>query len=293
MISDKILNKIEFELKGKPSGFQLIGKGFNYDVYKFCIENNYYVLRLQKRATYDFSPIEFKLLKHLNGAFSPKLLIYDSGELAGFPFMVQCFIDGNQIDELNVNLVGILKKTIETIHEKTKQVPRYLNIKDYYYEIYKEKFGDLFNSELIPEIPVKSKVIKLADILHLKLDNLSQQEPQFECLIHGDLNPTNLLWKNDEVYLIDWELSRYSIPAIEYGAMIYCHARNEKLFAETLNLFDNNDIDMILTAFYLRLLDSLCWRIKYIQQNSLIKDIYDQQMIYLYMDLDKIHYPSI
>lgn len=34
--------------------------------------------------------------------------------------------------------------------------------------------------------------------------------------------------------------------------MIYCHARNEKLlFTEILNLFYNNDIDMIIAAFYL------------------------------------------
>lgn len=291
MIPEKIFIKIEMDLKGKPDDFQLIGKGSNYDVYKFTVNSNLFVLRLQKRAIYDFSPNESKLLQQLNGVYAPRLLIYDSGELVGSPFMVQEYINGVHIKNLEISHIETVKNTIEQIHFNTKQKPRFEKIKCYYDEIYKEKFGSRFNQIHETDIIKKSTINKLSDSLHSSLDNISDLPVDHECLIHGDLNHANLIWQENCVFFIDWELSRYSIPAIEFGGMIYCHGKSKLLFDNILSLFAEDNRMLIIAAFYLKLLDSICWRINYLSQTQFTKQEYEKQMFDFNRDLEKGTYP--
>jgi len=292
LIPQQICTKIELEMNGTPSNFEIIGKGSNYDVYKFSLNNSFYVLRLQKRVTYDFSPVESKLLIKLNGSFSPKLFIYDSGKTVGFPFMVLSFIDGKHLADLNAEQLKIVLKTIKQVHESTKQNLRHPELKDYYIEIYKEKFGNKFIPDTSTETNISSQMASLADKLHNKINSLPSTATSFECLIHGDLNPNNLLWVNNNVYFIDWELARYSIPAIEYGGLLYCNGKNKEIFNHVLSFFNNDEKELIVTGFYLKLLDSLCWRIKYLKQIKLNKEEYEYHLSEFNHDLEKSNFPN-
>lgn len=107
-----------------------------------------------------------------------------------------------------------------------------------------------------------------------------------------ELNPNNLLWQNDSVFFIDWELSRFSIPSIEFGGMLYCNGKNKEVFNNILEFFGNDEKELVLAGFYLKLLDSLCWRIKYLKQIKLNKEEHEYHLKEFYHDLDKIDYPK-
>jgi Ser/Thr protein kinase RdoA (MazF antagonist) len=283
---------IESEFKSKPSGFTLIGKGSNYDVHRFNVDDKPYVLRFQQRATYDFSPVESKLLTQLNGEFAPKLFIYDSGNLAGSPFMVQSFVEGEHITDLNIGQLKIVKDSISKVHEKTKRKIPSRIIKEYFFEFYCEKFCNGIIQNISVEKNVKDQVYHLAGKYLESFDAMKPVVIESECLIHGDLNHTNLLWKNNAVCFIDWELARYSIPSFEYAIIAYGHGKSKELYQGILDLFNNDEKKIIQTGFYLKLLDALSWRLKYMHQIILSKDEFEQQLLYLSRDLEKINYPD-
>lgn len=76
-----------------------------------------------------------------------------------------------------------------------------------------------------------------------------------ECLIHGDLNHSNLLWKNEEPVFIDWEVSRYTIPEFEYGGICYCHGKSPQMLNDILDIFDQNPL--VKTSLALKTADSV------------------------------------
>lgn len=289
-IPEIVLKKIEDELKDKPTGFHLIGKGANYDVYKFTLNDRVLVLRIQMRAFYDFSPVESRVLKELDGMNAPELLFYDNGNSCGSPFMIQSFIEGNIVNNLNMEQVEQVVLKISQIHDKTSKKPRFSRIKDYYDEFYKEKFGNQFDPRVLSNMVDKNTISRMTDTLHYRLKNISEIPADFECLIHGDLNQNNLIWQENSVSFIDWELSRYSIPEIEFGGLLYCHGKDRTLFHNILNLFSQATQPLIVTSFYLRLLDTICWRVKYLKETKFSKQEYEEQISYFNHDLDKFNY---
>lgn len=148
---------------------------------------------MQKRVTY---------------GFSPELLMYDSGDLVGSPFMVLGFIAGIHVTNSDTLQLKTVITSIHQAHAATTQKRRHSDVKDYFREIYAEKFGETFIPDSTIAADVSLQIVKLADKLHSKMKSLPLSPSTFECLFHGDLNPNNLLRHNESVYFIDWEPAR-------------------------------------------------------------------------------------
>ena len=164
---------------------------------------------------------------------------------------------------------------------------KYNDYKQYFIEIYEEKFGS--GIEELRNYVEFDSIVEHLDNLQNRILHIQELKEFSECLIHGDLNYSNLLWQDGSVSIIDWELSRFSVPEIEFGGLLYCYSNNLKDFRKFISFFKEN-IYEIVTAFYLRLLDVLVWRIKLINVLELGTAERERQSSYLNRDIEKLEF---
>jgi len=286
-MNPRIKEKIEHKF-GKLAQIVQIGTGSNYDVFRFVAAGKTYVLRVQKRAVYDFSQYEAQVLQSLSGLYAPEFFCLDEDAVSQEKFMVIAYVDGEIRETLSLDDVILVVDRVKEIHQRFTQAGQFPVARDYFQKIYQEKFGQGIDVMDRSDWLEKSKFPEFLSVVRQLIASTSEVQVQKECLIHGDLNHTNILWCNGEPRFIDWELSRYTIPEFEFGGICYCHGKSVEMLKSILGLFDNDPL--VLTSLALRTADSIFWRIKWLLEVELIEEDFQQQRRYFDLDLQKMNF---
>jgi aminoglycoside phosphotransferase (APT) family kinase protein len=280
--------KIEEIVEEKIVSITKIGSGVNNAVYLLEMRNKKYALKIRERGLYDFFENESKALKIMDGYIAPKIYHYDVSNPIN-KFMLIEYISGLPIKSISEIGIDELVALVMNVHQRTKR--KKSHVKNLNSDLQAYLDDKCYSS--IPELQKISfskthELIKTCDTVLERAGKLCYSDPEYEVLIHGDLNVTNII-KDDagQWRLIDWELSRYTQVETEIAALIWAHSKNEK----DIEKFINSDLCagkkiIILIMTLARGLDVSTWRTKWI--NSLAKN--DEKLPFYHSELEEDWY---
>ncbi len=266
-----LLANIEIELDCKILSYIILGSGEHNINYLLKSSKGPFVLRIYANTQFDNALKEYKILKKLDGKFSPKVLYLDmSKRFIKQNYMIQEFIEGKTLQKFDkksiVKAANLLKEVHKIVDLRTKR--SWKNLITFWTEnniLKNSKFlGDTFNEEIKS---LHSKVIqKLTEIIPL----VSKYERT--SLTHDDIVPENFIEKkNGELVLIDWELACFDYFFFDFGSILAESNLSkdlEDLFLKTYGFGrDSSEKKIIKAVNCSRILSLIGWLIERIALN--------------------------
>lgn len=201
--------------------------GITNTIYKIETTSGLYVIKVINKSNIDRNP---NLLLNIENSEEIALVAKENGinsivaiklnnnyinKLSDIHFIVYEWCDGNVLlsKELNVEHMKVAARALANLHkikiennivqDKFKKIDFI-----YYYELLKDNNEDCYNY-------FKQNINKLIVIYNEVFDNYNKLTDQLS-YIHGDYNRKNLLWKNYQLHIIDWETASISNPSIDF-----------------------------------------------------------------------------
>lgn len=237
--------------------------GLNNNNYLINYYNNKYVLRIPNKNNIDFAH-ENIILNLVNSKFITPSIIYHNKESG---ILLSKYIENSQIDEKtpdNINFMRELTKTLKTLH----------NLKC-------ERLFDPINEIKINISKLKEinyNFIVNIDLIINKLDEISLRvkEDVILGLCHNDLNPSNILYSNHKVYLIDFEYSCMCDIYFDLATFCWLLTDTQKnMFIENYFGYTSNTIKNKLNDYlFIVKLNNAIW--------SINKHLYETNKLYDY-----------
>jgi tRNA A-37 threonylcarbamoyl transferase component Bud32 len=233
-----------------------IKEGFRHNVYKVRLENKKYgILKLYKNewpdkvkrcvnelTAYSIFEDEINLPKIIDYKISPSktylLLEYIEGITLSEKLKV------GACDDLLANSAKILYK----IHSTKEQIGDVVDGTHFLSEI-TENINHMSTST--EKVILKQLISKMEKTLLKIFENSSFS------LTHGDFKPSNLIVKNGEIYVVDWENFCYSIPYLD---LLEFYKLPEQYSSKFLNEYESMHgskvkkflLDVLLDAYWIR-----------------------------------------
>lgn len=229
------------KLSHKESGIEisLLKGGFSSDaLFKINLYGKKYVLRfmgdnhsLEQRKIISTS-FEWA---GLNG-FGPKNYLTDQDQYA---FILSEFSEGRTLnleDTENTKILEALGIILSKLHKAAAP-------KENYQEFSQFTFGQKWYQTAAAE---KGKIIGpsvLTDAYKnwMKINDGVNQEPIKKSMLHNDPNLRNILWNNDKITLLDWELAGIGDPIKEIAHVCAWYGINDKLTKSFLTSYYNRE----------------------------------------------------
>ncbi len=208
----KILSRIiEKEFKTDKFEFNEVSNKGNASVFIVKIKSSIFVVRLtNKPYSLPNNAHALKLLEELN--ISPKLIVLD--KIDTFEYSIETYLFGKNIKDNSID-ISKLADLILKFHTIKSSKSGFLNsLNKDYSEFCKNEFILKYSTKF------KEKVKNGDEIINYLLENISK-EPKFT-LLHGDLNPDNILLNDNRYNLFDFEGSIYGEKEYDIG---YLHFR--------------------------------------------------------------------
>ena len=207
----------------KNDNFQVIYKG----LYSTCFKNNEFVIKTLNFENSPESEYEISYTTHnanvskrrvFGFSKSPSIIVYD-------------YLDGEILNKTNLNI-----SHFNSICEYIKKLQQISTKKFKPWNKYRDDCIQVLSNY----IPNSNKEIEML------------KTSKCECVIHGDINPNNVLCNNNEVFIIDYENSSIGPSWWDKNYLLANYNPNE-IDAEILNSLTKEDIENILLITKVRI----------------------------------------
>lgn len=206
------------QLPGYLGVFKELGGGELNDTFLLDCGKKKVILRISKHANTNTLYREAETLKLLRTAHVPELIFFDKSQrINGKSWIIESYLEGKSAKDLTTKQYASLGKLLAHLHTVTEPNPKEV---DFWQDLLDDcrLFGDETTLMKHPNVEIKELVHQARDYFY---DQKSKFAPIHRSLIHGDATPNNILVNDDEVSLIDWELSRFRDPMAEFSTMYY------------------------------------------------------------------------
>lgn len=143
------------------------------------------------------------------------------------------------------NILSVVKCCVDTIYKITVQsysagIYSFLIGKDHYND--KQNYFKNLATQLNGIISNGNEVINNKhEKLFIRLKEYSKNYNKLRfTILHGDLHPGNIVYKDSKILLIDWEYLRFGPPELEISYYIILCALNSQYKSNDINLILNN-----------------------------------------------------
>mgnify|MGYP001608921169 CR=1 FL=1 len=242
-------NTEKITIKDLPKGMWSSNFVITIDSKKFVIKT---YMSSQKGIFVNSSRKEFEAMKVIEKiGIAPKpLLLDESKETIPYEIMIQEYIDGTPIKDLNednIKKVAVLLsklhsikiKDISKLEKKDYRIETLLNVAQYMVDSCSKQ--DYVKDDLL------SKFKKILDKIKKKLTPLPKFEEK-ESIIHTDMIAGNILvLKNGDIKLVDWQACGFGDPAFDVWAFT-----NKAFNLWDLDVFMNDKQKKIFINEYLK-----------------------------------------
>lgn len=220
--------------------FKSLSGGYTNDVFTFLLDENKYVYRYPGEGSEDFINRESEYHAH-NIAFEmglDKALVYINKEGHKISKYIE---DYRYFDYESKEDVKRIIDVMRTYHNSSAltgfkydikhEIENFWSMsKDYYLKIY-------------PDIvEIKERVYGIYETLDYENINLS--------LSHNDVYTTNILITKDDLYLIDWEFSNDTHPALDLTTFFVCSPYSEERVHEILLMYLEDQNEKVIKEYY-------------------------------------------
>ena len=194
-----------------------LGGGEINDTFKLELEDRSIILRVSKYPDQDTLKNEARSLRLLNIDRVPKLLFYDSTQtIHDRKWILEAFIEGQSVKQLTVAQYENFGSLLAEVHQsQTKQ--KTIDVWSVLISNTKS-FGDEAYHLAHPDPRLSSLVQKMQEYC---ADWQAAFAAIPSVIIHGDATPSNVLVDGDNVSLIDWEMSDFHDPLMEFSTIYY------------------------------------------------------------------------
>ena len=236
-------------------------------VRKCLYDNNKCILKIYyKDKNYNFDLIDYVLekLDHANKIiFKTKYLECD--------IYLYSFMDGKHLKKYSNKQLQKVVNSIEKISKIDIEASKTKNsIYDKYYK-YRNYFKE--NQTAFDKIVI-SNLLKYDEIYGKNIGN--------NCIVHGDLAPTNVIWNEDTPFLVDFDECTYAPVEYEYMSFLIktCFYNNNfdiKIALSILNILIDKkyDIKRLKNCFYFYILKVLFEKLYFCESSGL--DLNDEK----------------
>ena len=270
-------NKLGFKEKIKVGKIERLGKGLSSLNYVISVKDKKFTFRLKADGNIKLAKEEFENLRFFeNHDFAPNVYLFDDSKKDfESPILILNYLDGKVIEDVNEfekNQIEELAEFLTKIH-LIKIIPEMQRLpkKNYFGMLkrsmcYKEEFEIICKDE---------DFIKQMDITFSNLLKMYDDFNYFSemVLAHGDFNSQNVLVKNGEYFVIDFEDLELSDPAceiahifIDFGKLF--DAKNKEIFLNKyLELKDEKNLEERVEKYILLwYLGGMYWRLSQVHK---------------------------
>ncbi|MCF7910088.1 aminoglycoside phosphotransferase family protein [Candidatus Pacearchaeota archaeon] len=218
-------NPLNFSKNEKTLEVKKIARGESNINFLIGTSRKKYLIRFDivndvKRFKHEYDIL--KKIEHLN--ISPKPLFIDlSKKHFADNFMIQTFIEGKSLDKLDKKIyLPYCKKIAKNLARLHKEKINFKN-KTYSFEKRLIRTKKIIRQlkRNIKQFSEKETILKLIKIYEDTLKNKLKKYNQKLSFCHGDVCLGNVMFKDKEFFLIDWELAGNLDPAIEISYHLY------------------------------------------------------------------------
>jgi thiamine kinase-like enzyme len=228
----KKTNPLKFDEDEKIISVKKLARGESNINFQINTSKKKYLMRFDivndaQRFRHEYDIL--KKIEHLN--ISPKPLIIDlSKKYFKDNFMIQSFIEGKSLDRLDKKIyLPHYKKMAKDLAKLHGQKIKFKN-KTYSFEKRLTRTKKIIRQlkKDTKQFSEKETILKLIKIYEDTLKNKLQKYKQKLSFCHGDVCLGNVMFKDKEFFLIDWELAGNLDPAIEISYHLYEFPYTEK-----------------------------------------------------------------
>jgi len=294
-LNEKLLKKIESQLKVDIKSHKLLGTGEHNFNYLLKTDQDDFVLRIYANTQFDNSEKEYKILSLLNGKFAPKaILLDDSKRIIPYNYMIQEFVDGVQLDAFSDEDLKKIAQILKEFHQITDESKK---------REWKNPIDEWTKNNILENSKqLGAEFHKQMKELYSKIDNEVQDLKLLITkydrihLVHNDVIPENVMkLKDNSLILLDWEFASFNYFFLDLGCLIVeseLTKEQEKLVLKEYGFGLNNDEKKIVyVTKLLRALSLIGWLIERITstKETFAKEDKKKYQIKLKKNLDYIN----
>ncbi len=221
----KKTNPLNFEDNEKILEIEKLGRGESNINFLIKTSKKKYLMRFDIVNDSKRFKHEYKILKKiepLNISQKP-LLIDTSRKNFKESFMILSYLEGKSLDKLNKKIYSPHYNKLAIKFSKLHKLKLNFTNKTYSFEKRLSRTKKIIKDlrDDVKSFPEKESLLQLIEIYK---DNLNIQLKKFKqklSFCHGDVCLGNVLFRNKEFFLIDWELAGDLDPAIELSYHFY------------------------------------------------------------------------
>jgi len=226
---EKICDKLNVSLKKHL----FLGGGNHNENYLLETDKGKFVLRIENNPMFKNLKKEYKLLKKLNGEFSPKVYFFDdSKKIIKKDYFIEEFIKGLNPKKVTNSFIKDMAEFYMKLHKikssKIKTNSLLKSFKPYYNNFKKYKFA--LDKNTIKELET---LFEKANRICIKNDLIFSKSKQ--SLLHRDPSIENIFYEKGKIKLIDWEFSEHGIlekEIVNFFSENKLEERQKNLFLE-------------------------------------------------------------
>jgi aminoglycoside phosphotransferase (APT) family kinase protein len=203
-------------LWGKVTGLAPLGSGANNDLFKVDFGSHSKALKRTRPAGMNRLRTEVVALHALRGMHAPALAMSLPDGQESVPHLWMEFVPGEHRFDLDGPSATTLGRALRQIHLQTNGSP--------FADLASPTLETYVHTRLIPQLDVSR--LKAPPALHETVaawvrDMLSmaalfdadrESSSAHRCLVHTDVIPLNVIFKDSQAVLVDWELARFDFP---------------------------------------------------------------------------------
>jgi aminoglycoside phosphotransferase (APT) family kinase protein len=198
--------------------FDKLGGGEMNDTFILDCGTKKAILRIAKHASTTTLQREADALRLLNLEQVPKLIFFDETKrIKDRLWIMESCVDGQSVGSLNLDQYKSFGKLLARVHKIVQSQAVEID----FWEEFLHDCVSFGNESYLLNHPDA----ELSELIHKAHGYFRAQKAKFgvirKALAHGDATLSNVLVKDDEVALIDWELSRFKDPMADFATIYY------------------------------------------------------------------------
>jgi thiamine kinase-like enzyme len=177
--------------------------GINHNTHLYMVNNDKYVVRvIKKPLPTRLSEVSINLFA-AHQSIAPKIYYYEHHK--DFSFMIMDFIDAHTLSfeqACRCDVLSLMAEKIKLIQQFDAAIVVHKG-ENYFFAKIRESFHAIKHTNILDDLPILKELFDKAEMINEIIE--SWQRPIV--VSHNDLNPRNVFFINNNIIIIDWEIS--------------------------------------------------------------------------------------